>query len=97
MIQHIVSFGARILPFFAITLIVCEIVATNELAGVGKTIHEVDNRIDLLTQENELLTSEVASASSLVTVGAKAQILGFTNPTQYVTMGVEAVALNKPR
>ena len=97
MILTIFRFVTRTIPFIAVFLIVLEIVATNELAGVGQKIHEVDATIDTLQQENEILVSQVASASSIVAIETKAQSLGFTKPKEYVTMGQESVALNQLR
>lgn len=61
---------------------------TNQMAGSGKVVHAVDISIDKLRGENELLAELVASASSLLTISAKAKQLGLreTTTNQYVTI-----------
>jgi hypothetical protein len=91
----------RLLPIVAVMLAVIEIVLTNQLAGSGKAVRSVDLTVDALRQENELLTQRVASASSLITIYARAKESGFIEPakSQYITIVPEQlpVAFNNPQ
>ena len=86
--KSVVSSLFKLLPVFAVLLIIVEIIVTNQMAGSGKVVHSVDISIDALRQENELLAEEVASASSLMTIAARASVLGLheANKNQYLTI-----------
>lgn len=91
----------QIAPLAAGVLIVIEIILTSQLVGSGHWVRSLDMSIDTLRQENALLTQQVASASSLLTISAKAAEMGFVPPTksQFLTLqaGELPVALNNPR
>lgn len=91
----------RFAPLCAMLLIAAEIVMTTQLAGSGQEMRALDTAIEKLRYESELLTQQVASASSLLTVGAKAKELGFVEatPKQLFTLGPETlpVALRYPQ
>lgn len=78
----------RVSPFIAGLLVIVEIVLTNQLAGGGRTVLAVDGSIDELREQNAILEQKVASASSLLTVAAKASDLGFVEPakTQFISI-----------
>ena len=80
--QNIGRIILRISPLVAVFLIVIEIILTNQLVGGGSAVRAVDMAIDELRHENALLEQKVASASSLLTVTAKAAELGFVEPTK---------------
>lgn len=89
-----------LIPVCAGVLIVIEIILTNQLAGGGSQMRSVDSAIDDLRQVNALLTQQVASASSLTTIAAKAAEYGFIDPlkSQFLTVAAELpVALNNTR
>ncbi|OGG31609.1 hypothetical protein A3A63_00055 [Candidatus Gottesmanbacteria bacterium RIFCSPLOWO2_01_FULL_46_9] len=91
----------RVLPVLAVSLAVIEIILANQLAGSGKAVRSVDLTVDVLRQENELLTQRVASASSLITIFSRAKEIGFIEPakSQYLTIVPEQlpVAFNNPQ
>jgi hypothetical protein len=86
--KKIISSLFALLPVSVILLIIVEIILTNQTAGSGKVAHSVDISIDVLRQENELLAEQVASASSLMTISAKAKEMGLREAagTQYLTI-----------
>ena len=90
---------AKSIPGLVILLIVIEILWSNTLVVPGKQVSSVDLEIIALRQENELLATQVASASSLLTIAARAKDMGFVDPTskQFVMIGNETlpVALNR--
>ncbi|OGG11279.1 hypothetical protein A2Z00_02220 [Candidatus Gottesmanbacteria bacterium RBG_13_45_10] len=101
MIQPIIRNCLRSIPFIVAMLIVIEIVMTNQLVGSGREVSQIDSTIEALTQENEILHQEVASASSLLTITEKATVMGFVDQSKarYLTVGSEQlpVALNRPQ
>ncbi len=76
------------MPIIIIALLVARIVVSNALASFGEKVRQIDTRIADFTEENELLTQQVASASSLITITARANELGFVEPAknQIMTM-----------
>lgn len=84
---------SKILPLITIVLIGLYVFATNELVGVGRTIHDVDRTTEAIQAENEMLSRQVASASALSVIEEKAGNLGYVKPSNFVTIGEEAVAL----
>ena len=69
-----------VVPCMAFVLVVVQIVAINELAGVGGDIGSLDADIARLTDEHDVLSQQVASASSLTTLFQKAATAGFVAP-----------------
>ncbi len=69
-----------IVPCMAFVLMVGQIIVTNELAGVGNDIGSLDSDIAALTDEHDLLSQQVASASSLTSISQKAVLAGFVAP-----------------
>ncbi|HUD19703.1 MAG TPA: hypothetical protein VMR81_04640 [Patescibacteria group bacterium] len=78
----------KIIPVVIAVFAIIEIFCINELAGSGKVVESVDNSIASLRQENDLLDQQVASASSLMTIASKSQLVGFIvpNKSQYLTV-----------
>ncbi|MEK7543822.1 MAG: hypothetical protein AAB557_03075 [Patescibacteria group bacterium] len=93
MIRFIRS-GIRILPFLVVILLVVEILVTNELAGFGKKVSQIDRSIDTLQEENQLLQEKVASLSSLLTIEDKSKALGFISSPPVITIGAQDVAFH---
>lgn len=85
------------IPATALILIVTEIFATNELVSEGRKIHDVDLKIETVSNENDLLASQIASASALATIQQKAKDNGFIKPANYLTIGPETVAFHLPQ
>ena len=69
-----------VIPCMAFVLVVGQIVVTNELAGVGRDIRSFDSEIATLADEHDLLSQQVASASSLTSISQKAALAGFVAP-----------------
>lgn len=69
-----------VVPCTAFVLVVGQIVVTNELAGVGNDIRTLDTQIATLTDEHDLVSAQVASASSLTSISQKAALSGFVAP-----------------
>lgn len=76
----------KILPLLAVFLIIAQVFATNQLAGLGETVTGIDMRIESLREENALLDQQVASASSLIMIEQKAKEYGFAQakPSSYI-------------
>jgi len=101
MIRTLLKFFIRTIPLFALLLIIIELIVTNELAGLGREVSTMDSTIAVTHEENEQLSEQIASESSLIAIAVKAKELGFIEPSksQYMTLGPEQfpVALNQPR
>lgn len=82
MIRYLGRCIIRFSPLIASVLIVIEIIITNQLVGGGQEVRSVDVSIDELKQENAIIEQKVASASSLLTVSAKAIESGFIFPVK---------------
>jgi hypothetical protein len=98
---NILRMLAKSIPGIVILLIVIEVLWSNTLVVSGKQISSVDLEIVSLRAANEQLAQQVASASSLTTIAAKAAEMGFVDPEakQFVMIGNEIlpVALNRPQ
>lgn len=70
-----------LLPIAAIILIVLQVVVSNELAALGKRLGALDAEVRVVSDIHEALQTEVASASSLLTLRVRAESLGFMEPT----------------
>jgi hypothetical protein len=92
---------AKSIPGVVILLVVIEILWSNTLVVSGKQVSSVDLEIVALRAANELLATQVASASSLTTIAARAKDMGFVDPTakQFVMIGNEMlpVAMTRPQ
>lgn len=87
----------RVLPVAVILLIVFQIILTNEMVNYGRTVSQIDKRIDRLKNENEHMALQVASSSSLLYLEQKARELGFTDKPNLISLGQETVALSQLR
>lgn len=88
MIRRFISKSTKTLPILAVLLIIAEVIATNQLAGLGETVTGIDMRIESLREENALLAQQVASVSSLIMIEQKAKEYGFTEakPSSYINL-----------
>lgn len=93
-----IATALRSMPVVVVILILLEIVATNELAGLGNQVRTVDASIDAIIDENMDIEQRLASASSLLTIHEKARELGFTELPRSFTFGPEEfpVAFRQP-
>lgn len=85
------------LPLFAIGLIVFQLFLTNELASFGEKILEIDAKIESLSDDNLRLESQVASASSLLTIETKAFELGFKKSSSVIHLDQFDFAFHETR
>lgn len=69
-----------ILPIIAVTLVIYQIVISNELATLGKSLGQLDHELSAQNDIHETLVTEVASASSYLVMRTKAETLGFVAP-----------------
>jgi cell division protein FtsL len=76
------------LPLFAVMLLFSQFIFSNGLASVGSEVHEIDREIDMYAEENDYLRQQLAIAQSLGVIEEKAQALGFSIPTEFVTLPV---------
>ena len=76
------------LPIAALVMIVLQVVVSNELAGLGKRLGELGREVRIQADINEALKTEVASASSLLTLRERAESLGFVEPTSKQIMNL---------
>ena len=72
-------------PAIAILLLGCQLVFTNELAKDAGKFHELDEKIEVLTDLNNSLVWQIASASALPAVAEKSKVLGFVEPKQTIS------------
>lgn len=98
MIKTLLRLGVKILPILVVVLVVLELVVTNELASLGEKVNGIEVKIGALQEENELLSQEVASASSLLSLASRAKDLGFVEAGATLSFTSEQlpVALNQP-
>jgi hypothetical protein len=101
MSQNVIRKLLRILPLCAGVLAVIEIILINQYAGSGAQIYALESTVSSLRKENNILEQRVASASSLITIGAKVKDMGFVEPekSQYLTIAPDElpVALYNPQ
>ena len=97
--KRFLTLTSNILPVLAIGFIVCQVLFTNELAGITSQLHALDNDLEVLTKENVTLKRQVAEESSSVTVSEKAKTLGFVEAKKIMTLTEKdfQVALQLPR
>ncbi len=79
------------IPVTAIVLIVVQVIISNELATLGKRMGTLDVAVTKQQDLHETLETQVASASSLLTLRQRAQAEGFHDPlaNQIVSLPAE--------
>ena len=97
--NRITIFLSIILPCIALSLLVGQIVCTNNLAQDGSTLKTISEKADTLSFENERLEQQIASASSLLEIQKKAVAMSFVPATHFLTLaqGKYLVAFNPKR
>lgn len=76
------------IPVLAILLVVFQVVVSNKLATLGKRLGALDYEVSVEEDLMQILKTEVASASSLMTLRDKALFAGFTEPTSKQIMNL---------
>lgn len=69
-----------------ICLLVAQIVYSCTLVGDGKEIRRIDGEITTIKGTTALLSEQIASASSIITIQEKALSMGFTQKPQVMTI-----------
>lgn len=69
-----------------VCLLVAQIIYSCMLVGDGKEIRRIDGQIAEMKGTTALLSEQVASASSLLTIQQKALSMGFTEKPQVMTI-----------
>lgn len=75
-----VHIGKIFCPIIAGILLLIQVIVSNQLAALGKTLSALDQRISVANERHERLATEVASASSLLSIRVRAQQEGFRDP-----------------
>ncbi len=76
----IIKRSISLLPFLALVLIVLQITVSNQVSVLSRTVRSVERGIVRESDTIELLSTAVASASSLTTISERAAGLGFRQP-----------------
>lgn len=63
-------------------LAIFQIVISNRLASFGREISEISTKTNEILDENERIKKNIASSSAILTLGKKAEDLGFTQKAQ---------------
>ena len=69
-----------ILPIIAVTLVIYQIVISNELATLGKNLGRLNEEWSTQNDIQESLVTEIASTSSFLVMRSRAEALGFKIP-----------------
>lgn len=87
----LVRFIMKATPVFILGLLIVKLVVINEFTGIGEKVQSLDTHLSQVLEENEVLTQRYASASSLLTIGAKAQEAQFHAPAkdQYLSISAD--------
>jgi len=70
-----------LVPCGAVVLVVLQVIVSNELATLNASVGRLDVEIAQARDTHEILSTQVASASSLMVLRDKALELGFHEPT----------------
>ncbi len=70
-----------VLPVAAVILLVTQVVVSTQLATLSSHMGKLDTAVALQQDVHEILETEVASASALLTLRDRAEALGFHEPT----------------
>jgi hypothetical protein len=96
MTKKFISILSIVLPGLVIILGVLQFILVNELAGYGSEVQAINQKISILSDENELLTKQVAIANSLTVISEKALASGFIKLKNFITItDIQQVALNQ--
>lgn len=92
-LHQIIRFVLRLLPLGILLCIVFEIVISNDLVLLGKSVQELDGEREKLVRENEVLAAQVAEQSSMVTIEHRAKELGFVQPKEIISIRPDSMAV----
>lgn len=68
------------IPIITVLLLIIQVIVSNELATLGKRMGQLDAAVIREQDVHEALETQVASASSLLSLREKAIVLGFHEP-----------------
>jgi hypothetical protein len=77
----LIKLAIGMLPVLAVLLVVTQVVVSNKLATQGKRLAQLDREIRIERDMLYALETEVASASSLLALRERAELMGFTEPS----------------
>jgi energy-converting hydrogenase Eha subunit H len=77
-------------------LVTANVYITVEAVASGAEVVDLEKESQILTNNSQGLRNEIAKASSLSAIGAKATELQFVKPMQIVYLGQKEVALKLP-
>lgn len=93
--KKIVIISASIIVF---ALIIGQVMLSNHFVTSGLTISQIEEQTAILTEENERLEQEIASASSLLAIEAKAKRLDLDKQQSIIPISAHLpVALDQKR
>lgn len=72
--------------FIAILLAVLQVILLNNDSTSGEQLTSFTREVDRLANENSRLRQEIASASALIAVSAQAQLYGYTEQKEIVSL-----------
>lgn len=78
--------------FVFVSLCVTEIIIANSMVSLGKEVKTINDELDTLQYQNEALEKKIASASSLVSIKARASELGFVERSTVIHLGQEPLS-----
>jgi hypothetical protein len=73
-----------IIPIVIAGLIIMQFVITNQMAGAGDTLGEMEQQISAFSSENQVLNEQVAMSGSLSVIEKQAVSVGFIKTTSYL-------------
>ncbi len=81
-------------PIVAVTLLIVQVIVSNQLATLGKHMEQLDMAVSREQDVRETLETQVASASSLLAIRERAIAEGFhePKPNQIVALSPDSVA-----
>lgn len=65
---------------------VIQVLILNIYSTAGRQLTKITKEIEDVEKENSRLSPKIASASSLVTISTKAQMLGFNKSTSFISI-----------
>jgi len=91
--NKIIKILQYILPISLFLLVVTQLIIANQMAGSSNEIGNIESQIDKITNENQILSQQLAQAKSLTMIQDKAKEFGLTSIPSTITVIVdEAVA-----
>ncbi len=95
MIRRLLHRASCVLPFFAVILVVTQLVVSNGLVSAGRKTQLLDREIADIGQQNEDLRQKLAFATSLSYLETKAAELGFIKSVHTLSLSPADVAYHR--